>query len=75
MINLETLEKGIAVDIDETLSWTVGYWVEQMQEKFGNPEKLSIKEMIEKYRYTQNIPYWQSAEALKWIDENVFENA
>ena len=74
MNNLETLKKGIAVDIDETLSWTVGYWVEQMQKKFGNPENLSIKEMIEKYRYTQNVPYWQSAESLKWIDEKIHSN-
>jgi len=75
MSNLPKIEKtGLAVDIDETLSWTIGYWVEQMQKKFGNPENLSIKEIIEKYRYTQNVPYWQSEEALKWIDQKIHSN-
>ncbi len=74
MIDLETLEKGLAVDIDETLSWTIGHLIEKMQENFGNPENLSVKEMAEKYRYTQNIPYWQSTEALQWLDEKIHSN-
>lgn len=68
------IEKGLAVDIDETLSWTIGYWIEEMQNKFGNPENLTIKEMVEKYRYTQNVPYWQHEEALQWIDEKINSN-
>lgn len=74
MTRLPNLAKGLAVDIDETLSWTIGYWVKQMQEKFGNPENLSIKEIIEKYRYAQNVPYWQSDEVLEWIDEKIHSN-
>ena len=75
MNNLPKIETpGLAVDIDETLSYTIGHLVEQMQAKFGNPENLSIKEMIEKYRYTQNVPYWQSDEALKWIDKVIQSN-
>lgn len=66
---------GLAVDIDETLSWTIGFWVASMQEKFGNPEQLTVKEMVEKYRYTQNVPYWQHEEALAWIDEKINSNA
>ncbi|MDP3837101.1 MAG: hypothetical protein Q8Q67_03290 [bacterium] len=65
---------GIAVDIDETLSWTIGYWIEEMQKKFGNPENLTIKEMVEKYRYTQNVPYWQHEEALEWVDLKINSN-
>lgn len=65
---------GIAVDIDETLSWTIGYWVEQMQTKFGNPEHLSVQELITKYRYTQNVPYWQTPEALAWMEEQRASN-
>lgn len=60
---------GLGVDIDETLSWTVGYWVEELQKLFGNPENLSVKEIVDKYGYTQNIPYWQSEEALKWMED------
>lgn len=70
----KTNKQGLAVDIDETLSWTIGYWVEQMQNKFGNPENLSVKEMVEKYRYTQNIPYWQTDEALDWMRNSIHSN-
>lgn len=65
---------GLAVDIDETLAWTIGYWIEEMQKQFGNPENLTIKEMIEKYRYTQNIPYWQETEMLEWVDMKINSN-
>lgn len=65
---------GLAVDIDETLSWTIGYWLEEMRNKFGNPENLTVKEMVEKYRYTQNIPYWQDAKILKWVDIKINSN-
>ncbi len=49
--------------------------VEEMQNKFGNPENLTIKEMVAKYRYTQNVPYWQHDEALKWVDEKINSNS
>ncbi|MGE5425725.1 MAG: 5' nucleotidase, NT5C type [Bacillota bacterium] len=65
---------GLAVDIDETLSATITHWVEQMQNKFGNPEGLTSKEVVEKYRYAQNVPYWQHDEALKWVDEQIHSN-
>lgn len=61
-------KSGLVLDIDETLSWTVGYWVEQLQERFGNPENLTPREIIAKYRYTQLVPYWQSKEALEWME-------
>jgi hypothetical protein len=65
---------GLAVDIDETLSYTIGHLVSQLQENFGNPENLSVKEIIEKYRYTQNVPYWQHDEAKAWIDKEIHSN-
>ncbi len=72
MDNLPHIDKpGLAVDIDETLSWTIGYWTEKMMEIFGNPENLTVKEIIEKYRYTQNVPYWQSAEAKQWMHDKI----
>lgn len=66
-------KNGLVLDIDETLSWTIGYWVQEMQKNFGNPENLSINDLILKYRYTQNVPYWQTSEALEWM-ENAREN-
>ena len=61
--------EGIALDIDETLSNTIIYLVEQMMGLFGNPEKLSAEEIIKKYRYTWNVPYWKSSEAVTWLDK------
>lgn len=72
--NPQNIKKGLAVDIDETLSWTAGYLMERMQEKFGNPENLSVEEMLKKYKYTQNVPYWQSPEALEWKKERIHSN-
>ncbi|MEK6958819.1 MAG: hypothetical protein AABW59_02120 [archaeon] len=69
-VDLANITPGLAVDIDETLSWTIGYWVQEMQKKFGNPENLTIHELIKKYRYTQNVPYWQSKEARDWMEHH-----
>eukprot|EP00960_Hanusia_phi_P040873 754700-Hanusia_phi.AAC.2 len=60
-------QRGLVLDIDETLSWTVGFWMERMQKLFGNPEKLSVKDMADKYHLTQNVPYWQTEEAHAWM--------
>lgn len=67
-------KKGLVLDIDETLSWTIGHWVEQMQQLFGNPEGLSVKELVKKYRYTQNVPYWQTEEAIQWMVNAILSN-
>lgn len=67
-MDLPKIEKqGIALDIDETIAWTVGLWVEKLQKLFGNPENLSVNELVEKYSYTQNVPYWQTEEAILWM--------
>lgn len=65
---------GIALDIDDTLSWTVHFWFSEMVKNFGNPENMSIDELIEKYKYSFNVPYWQSNEALEWVSEKVKSN-
>jgi 5'(3')-deoxyribonucleotidase len=55
---------GIALDIDETLAYTKKHWFEILNKKFGNPENLSLDELLAKYMYSQNVPYWQHKEAL-----------
>ncbi|OGH11022.1 MAG: hypothetical protein A3B38_02415 [Candidatus Levybacteria bacterium RIFCSPLOWO2_01_FULL_36_13] len=62
--------KGIALDIDETISYTVEYWVRQLSKKFGNPKNLTPREIFEQYRLIQNFPHWQSKEAQDWIDKD-----
>jgi len=65
---------GIALDIDETLSITVNWFAEKMLTKFGNPENLTVTELITKYKYTYNVPYWQHQEALDWVAEQIESN-
>jgi len=61
--------EGLALDIDETLSATLPLWFKLMQEKFGNPENLSTKEMIAKYKYFKNVPYWQNDQIKDFAQE------
>lgn len=62
--------KGLALDIDETLSFTIGYMVKKLINNLGNPENLAIEDIVNKYRHTDNIPYWQGQKAEK-ILENI----
>lgn len=58
---------GLGCDVDDTLASSVEQWFISLQDKFGNPEKLSPQEMVQKYRYTQNVPCWQTPQALDHI--------
>lgn len=64
----ENKTRGLALDIDETLSRTTRFWMEQLQKRFGNPENLTPDALMEKYGYAENVPYWQIPEALKLMD-------
>jgi hypothetical protein len=66
--------KGLALDIDETLSFTFGLMFDRLVEKFGNPENLTAREIFQKYRHTDNVPYWQHDEAKKILREIVNSN-
>lgn len=70
---------GLALDIDETLSITGIQMIEALQKKFGNPENSSAKELMQKYRHTSNIPYWNTPEHHIWKlelieTEELYEN-
>jgi hypothetical protein len=65
---------GLALDIDETLSFTIGFMVEELIKKLGNPENLTAKEIARKYRHTDKIPYWQKEDATKVINEIITSN-
>jgi len=66
--------QGLALDIDETLSFTIGKMVDSLSEKIGNPEKLTAREVFLKYRLTQNVPYWQNDESEKIVNEIINSN-
>jgi hypothetical protein len=61
--------KGLALDVDETLSFTIGYMVDELTRKIGNPENLTAREIFLKYRVTQNVPCWQNDKSEKIVDE------
>ena len=65
---------GLALDMDETLSFTIGYLIEELIKKLGSPENLTAYEMARKYKHTDNIPYWQKDEANKIISEIISSN-
>mmetsp|Transcript_16170 Transcript_16170/g.35026 ORF Transcript_16170/g.35026 Transcript_16170/m.35026 type:complete len:252 (+) Transcript_16170:164-919(+) len=68
--------QGVALDIDETLSWTVGHWMKLMLEKFGNPEGLSPKQMADKYHLCQRVPYWAGRPEIEsWMQAQRDNNA
>jgi len=66
---IKNSQKGLALDIDETLSWTLGYWIYELQKRFGNPENLTVRQIAEKYKNTRHIPYWQTDEAKEWMEK------
>lgn len=71
---VQSLVKGLALDLDETLSQTNILWIEEMSKVFGNPENLEPEEIIAKYRYTWKVPYWQKPEVNEWISKKVHDN-
>lgn len=68
------LKPGLAVDIDETLSWTIYSLASELIAKFGSPENLAVEEIISKYRYTWNVPYWQTPEIKDWTRNRLYDN-
>ena len=60
--------RGLALDIDETLSFTTEYWVSELSKNFGNPKNLSAREIFQQYRLIQNFPHWQTKEATAWME-------
>lgn len=66
---MEALGEGIAIDIDETLAATNRFWIAALMERFVNPDNLTHDEIVTRYRYTQKVPFWQTPEALSWMEE------
>ncbi len=66
---------GIALDIDDTLSWTCREWVEYLHTEFGNPENLTPQEFVDKYRLIQRAPYFARDDVLVRVREMCFDPA
>lgn len=61
--------EGIALDLDETVAGTNRHWVTVLSELFGNPHGWSPDRIIAQYRRIQDVPWWQTPEALAWMEE------
>lgn len=64
--------KGLALDIDETLSDTGPHWWNHML-KFHVPDGLTYEELLEQYEFIEHVPGWQTEEAKKYIN-NLLES-
>lgn len=61
--------KGLALDIDDTLSLSIDNLVNEFFQKLGNPENLTAETLIKKYGHTNNVPYWQNEKDIRIIKE------
>jgi len=61
--------RGLALDIDDTLALTFGYWVGAIKKRFGDPENLTPEQLVAKYKQSQFVPYWQTPEALQFMED------
>ncbi len=57
--------KGLVIDLDETLSWTVHYMAGELAKLYGNPQNLSVDELRERL-VARDIPFWNVEEVRKW---------
>ncbi|MBN1275316.1 hypothetical protein JXA12_03410 [Candidatus Woesearchaeota archaeon] len=65
------MKQKFAVDLDETLAHTNILWADHHIKYYGNPEKLNANEIVRKYSFVKNVPYWQFAEASKWVESHI----
>lgn len=65
--------KGLAIDIDDVLCYTDNHWVDEMS-KFANPENLTREEILKKYKNFDNVPYWNTPEAMAVVDKLMHSN-
>ena len=61
---------GICLDIDDTIAATNLFFARKYCSLFGNPENLSPEEIIAKYRYVTDVPYWQDPIKQNMIEED-----
>jgi predicted AAA+ superfamily ATPase len=51
------------------LPFTTGGLFGVLMKQFGNPENLTLEEIIEKYKHSDKVPYWQGKECDLLIDK------
>lgn len=61
--------RGLVLDIDETLSATNVAWFRKLEKQFGNPDSRPLKDLIAEYHLAEHVPFWQTEEALEWMQQ------
>jgi 5'(3')-deoxyribonucleotidase len=60
----------LAVDLDETVAWTVGHWMTRLRNEFPIEGSPSVEQLIHEHRFAQNVPHWKTnTEALKRMQQ------
>jgi phosphoglycolate phosphatase-like HAD superfamily hydrolase len=67
-------QQGIALDIDDTLSDSLHFYMSEILKKFGVPKNMSVDDIIQKYKFTALVPEWQTPEIEAWIVEKSRSN-
>ncbi len=57
--------KGLVIDLDETLAWTIQYMAGELAKLYGNPQNLSVEELRERI-IARDIPFWRLEEVREW---------
>ena len=61
--------KGLALDVDDTLSLTFDHLAGELSKRVASPEALPTEKLFLKYRSTWNVPVWCNDEAEDIVHE------
>ncbi len=66
---------GFTIDLDDTIYDSNLFWAKHLLTNISNPEHLSADELIAKYRYVKDVPYWQSISSVnEWVESQLTDN-
>ncbi len=64
----------IALDIDDTLADSRGYYMAELYKKYGAPDNMTLDDVMKTYDIIPNIPFWQTEEIIAWLDKESFSS-
>ncbi|KKU22506.1 MAG: hypothetical protein UX31_C0001G0024 [Candidatus Nomurabacteria bacterium GW2011_GWA1_46_11] len=65
--------RGLALDIDDTLSETNAHWYDHMV-KFSGPKDLTKEKLLKSGKWIENIPEWQTEKAQEHMKATLHSN-
>jgi hypothetical protein len=66
--------EGVMLDIDDTLCATNLHWAEFALSHFSNPEGISAQELIRKYKFVRDVPYFKKS-VHEWVENQIVSNS